>query len=238
MGDSPGPDPRAGRVEQVSDADHDIDLARIYDYRFRGVDPSVRADVWSAIARYVWIRAGRPERVLDPAAGIGEFIAEVPAPERWAVDLVDHGLSQLPGVETRIASVFDVDLPEDYFDLVFVSNLLEHFDGQDAVARFLRSTRRLVRPGGRILVMGPNFRYCMREYFDFADHVVPLTHLSVAEHLHGAGYEVGDVVPKFLPYSFRKRLPASRGLASAYLRLRPLWRIFGKQFLVEGIRID
>jgi hypothetical protein len=30
--------------------------------------------VWSAIGDYVYERLGRPRRVLDPAAGRGEFI--------------------------------------------------------------------------------------------------------------------------------------------------------------------
>ena len=39
-------------------------------------------------------------------------------------------------------------------------------------------------------MIGPNFRYCSREYFDCADHTVILTHVSMAEHLHAAGFEV------------------------------------------------
>jgi hypothetical protein len=60
--------------------------------------------------------------------------------------------------------------------------------------------------------MGPNFRYCAREYFDCADHTLALTHVAVAEHLHAAGFEPVKVVPRYLPYSFRSRLPALRTL--------------------------
>jgi hypothetical protein len=77
---------------------------------------------------------------------------------------------------------------------------------------------------------------CPREYFDCADHVLALTHVAVAEHLHAAGFSVGAVVPRFLPYSFRGRLPASPVLTRAYLRHPVLWRLAGKQFLVTGTR--
>jgi hypothetical protein len=82
--------------------------------------------------------------------------------------------------------------------------------------------------------MGPNFRYCRDEYFDYADHTLPLTHLAIAEHLYAAGFEVAEIVPRFLPYSFRSRFPASPSLTRAYLRTPAAWRLLGKQFLVIG----
>jgi hypothetical protein len=81
-------------------------------------------------------------------------------------------------------------------------------------------------------VLGPNFKYCAREYFDCADHTLALTHVAVAEHLFAAGFEVGEVVPRFLPYSFRGSLPAGPGLIRAYLRTPIAWRFLGKQFLL------
>lgn len=211
-----------------------MNLERLYDYRFKDVDRTSRQQVWQEISRFLWERYGRPSRVLDPAGGLGEFIANVPADERWAVDLVDHGLTKLPGVTVRIASFFDADLPDAHFDLIFVSNLLEHLATPDEVGEFLARARSLLRPGGRVVVMGPNFRYCMGEYFDCADHVLPLTHVSVAEHLYAAGLEPIDVVPRFLPYSFRSRLPASPGLTRRYLDTPLMWKVLGKQFLVAG----
>jgi 2-polyprenyl-3-methyl-5-hydroxy-6-metoxy-1,4-benzoquinol methylase len=213
-----------------------MDLERIYARRFQGVARAKRAAVWSEISQYLFFRFGSPARVLDPAAGFGEFIASIPAAERWAVDQVDHGLSTLEGVHVRIAPITQVDLPAAYFDLIFVSNFLEHLSAPERVADFLTRSLTWLRPGGRIAVLGPNFRYCSREYFDCADHVLPLTHVSVAEHLCGAGYTVEDVVPRFLPYSSRSFLPKSAWLTRAFLRTPPAWWVLGKQFLVTGIR--
>jgi hypothetical protein len=93
-----------------------------------------------------------------------------------------------------------------------------------------------MRPGGVIAVLGPNFRYCAREYFDCADHTVALTHVAVEEHLYAAGFELRRVVPRFLPYSFRGRLPAAPRLVRAYLRMPIAWKVLGKQYLVVGER--
>jgi hypothetical protein len=117
-----------------------------------------------------------------------------------------------------------------------VSNFLEHLAVPGQVAEFLACSLAWLRPGGRIAILGPNFRYCSREYFDCADHVLPLTHISAAEHLCGAGYTLEEVVPRFLPYSSRSLLPKSAWLTRVYLRTPLAWRVLGKQFLVTGFR--
>lgn len=209
-----------------------LNYERLYAYRFRDVDQESRQAVWREIAAYVHGRMGAPQRVLDPAAGRGEFITAVPAAERWAVDLVKQADTEAAGVQTIIADIMDADLPDGYFDGVFLSNFLEHLPSQDAVAGVLGKLRAAMVPGGRIAVIGPNFRYCAREYFDCADHTVILTHVSMAEHLHAAGFSITTVVPRFLPYSFRGLLPPSPQLTGTYLRTPALWRVLGKQFFL------
>jgi SAM-dependent methyltransferase len=209
-----------------------INYERLYDFRFRQVDQRSRQAVWNEIAAVIYERLGRPRRVLDPAGGRGEFLNAIPADERWLVDIVSHRESSMdPGVKVVIGSVFEVALPEHYFDGIFVSNLLEHFPTQDAIAAFLTRMRHALAPNGVLAVMGPNFKYCAPDYFDCADHTLALTHISVQEHLYAAGFRVTDVVPRFLPFSFRSVLPASPILTRTYLRLPVLWRLLGKQFL-------
>jgi len=210
-----------------------LDYSRLYEYRFKDVDQDARQRVWNEIARYLWERLGRPRRVLDPAGGRGEFVNAVPAEERWLVDVVDYPERNTdPAVRIVIGDLFDIDLPDAYFDAVFASNLLEHFRSPEDVARFLDRMRATIAPGGVLALMGPNYKYCADEYFDCADHLLALTHLSVQEHLFAAGYHVREVVPRFLPFSFRSRLPASPALTRLYLRMPALWRIQGKQFLI------
>jgi hypothetical protein len=94
----------------------------------------------------------------------------------------------------------------------------------------------VLAPGGSIAVMGPNFRFCSDEYFDCADHTLIFTHLAIEEHLYAAGFEPSKSVPRYLPYSFRGRLPPSRALTRRYLKTPLAWRLLGKQFLVLGRR--
>ncbi|GMU78911.1 MAG: hypothetical protein AMXMBFR46_17040 [Acidimicrobiia bacterium] len=210
-----------------------IDYERLYEYRFRDVAPESKQGVWDEIAAVVYDWLGRPAKVLDPAAGYGEFVNAIPAPERWVVDMVDYASARRDaGITVVIGDARTVELPEAHFDGVFVSNLLEHLASQDEIGTFLRRIRAAMAPGGRIAVLGPNFKYCAREYFDCADHTIPLTHVSVAEHLYAAGFTIERVVPRFLPYSFNSRLPAWPILTRAYLRFPPAWKVLGKQLLV------
>ncbi len=214
-----------------------MNLERLYEYRFRNVDQRARVEVWREIAAHVYEKLGRPSRMLDPAAGRGEFINAVPADERWAVDLVRYADgTYASGVRAVVSDIFEADLPSDYFDGVFVSNFLEHLSTQRAVSEFLERMHRFTAPGGRIAVLGPNFRYCAAEYFDCADHVLAFTHVAIAEHLYVAGFEPTAVHPRYLPYSFRGRLPPSAALTRRYLRLPAAWRFLGKQFLVVAER--
>ena len=209
----------------------------MYEYRFRGIDQSEREAVWAPIAQFIWERMGRPKRILDAAAGLGEFINSVPAEERWAVDRQAFDAAG-PGSDIRmvVADVMEAELPDDHFDGIFVSNFLEHLRDHEAIDAFLRRMSSKLRPGGRIAVMGPNYRYCSDVYWDFADHYVALTEVAVGEHLYAAGLEPAESIARFLPYSFTGSLPASARLTRLYLRLTPAWRLLGKQFLVIAER--
>ena len=212
-----------------------MNYERLYSYRFRDVDQAGKVGVWKEIAAHVHGLMGRPRRVLDPAAGRGEFLAAIPAEERWAVDEVLYEEAEYSS-DTKVitASIMDAELPEEHFDGVFVSNFLEHLPDQASIAEFLRKIRRSMAPGGRIAIMGPNYRYCSKEYWDCADHYVALTHVAIGEHLYAAGFEPEKTIPRYLPYSFRGILPPSRMLTRRYLQIPFAWKLLGKQFLVIG----
>jgi hypothetical protein len=210
---------------------------RLYSYRFRDIDQASRTAVWSEIAPHVYGLMGSPRKVLDPAAGRGEFIGSIPAPETWAVDEIAYPEASHSPTTTVITSpIMDAELPAGHFDGVFVSNFLEHLRDQEAIATFLERMHSLMSKGGRIAIMGPNYRYCAAEYWDCADHYVALTHVAIAEHLYAAGFEPETTIPRYLPYSFRGILPPSRRLTRIYLRIPLAWRLLGKQFLVIGRR--
>jgi SAM-dependent methyltransferase len=215
-----------------------MDHQALYSFRFRNINQKSRENVWKEISAYISKKSNRPIRVLDPACGKGEFINSCPAREKWAVDIGTDGSELNHEIAFIHGSFFDADLPESYFDLVFLSNILEHMESQSMVNRFLEKAFTLLRPGGIIIVMGPNFKYCARNYFDCADHTVILTHVSVEEHLAATKFDLVQTSARFLPYSFRSKLPTTRCVIRFYLKFKLIWPFFGKQFLVVAKRPD
>lgn len=211
-----------------------MNYERIYEYRFKDIDIKKKNIVWKEIAAFVRELTGNPQKVLDPAGGMCEFINNIDAPEKWTIDLNEAFVEKYAdkSIKKVIGNNLDVELPDEYFDLAFVSNFLEHLSSQEQVGEFLQKLFRSVKPNGFIAVMGPNFKYAFREYFDFADHTVCLSETGAAEHLVGAGFDIDRIYPRFLPLSFRGGLPVNKFLIQSYLKMPFAWRFFGKQFLI------
>jgi hypothetical protein len=211
-----------------------INYERLYEYRFENVEQNARQAVWDVIAADIYARMGRPKVLLDPAAGRCEFLNAVPSAEKWGVDRIIQG-SSTDNVTIVEGDVFDVELPANRFDGVFVSNMLEHLPTPDSIAALLAKLKKSMQAGGRIGILGPNFKFCAKDYFDCADHILPLTHTSVAEHLYAAGFSVQSIEARYLPFSFRGLLPPSPALTRTYLRLPLARRMLGKQFFLVGV---
>jgi SAM-dependent methyltransferase len=214
-----------------------VDLDRLYALRFE--ESSAAKDrLWVEIGRYLqrFVDSGAP--VLDIGCDRGYFIRNVAAAERWASDVRDVGGALPPEVRfvrsdgLALANV----LPPGHFGTVFMSNYLEHLASGDQVVEQLRVAARLVRPGGRVVVLQPNIRLVGPAYWDFIDHKVALTDRSLVEAAESVGLRTQRLIVRFLPYSTLGRLPAQPTLVRWYLRLPPVWRLFGRQTLYVGRR--
>lgn len=123
-------------------------------------------------------------------------------------------------------------LPENSLDLVFTSNFFEHLPDKDCLKRTLQQALRALRPGGRLVALGPNIRLLPGSYWDFWDHYLPLTERSLAEVGALVGFTVENATAATLPYSMSQGFQPSLVAVRIYLALPFLWRFFGKQFLV------
>ncbi|MNN48056.1 hypothetical protein D3C81_1625100 [compost metagenome] len=89
-----------------------------------------------------------------------------------------------------------------------------------------------LNPGGHYLILGPNLRYVPGEYWDFYDHHLGLTHLSLAEALKLSGFQVTTIIDRFLPYTTQGKLPTHPALVQIYLKCPWAWPLLGKQFFL------
>jgi SAM-dependent methyltransferase len=214
------------------------ELERLYERRFPASAADKKDKVWRAIGAHLQRYVPADGRVLDLACDRGDFIRNVEAGEKWASDIRDMS-AELPA-DVRFVQAdglgLDEHLPKGYFDLVFMSNYLEHLLNSRAVIRQLQVCHQLLRPGGRVLVLQPNIRLVGSAYWDFIDHHVPLTEHSLVEAAGTAGFRTKRLITRFLPYSTKSRLPQAGWLVRAYLAFPPAWNVLGRQTLYEGIR--
>jgi SAM-dependent methyltransferase len=213
-------------------------LARLYANRFDAAERTAKSRMWSVLVD-AFLQRHVPENatIVDVAGGYGEFAAHVRAARKIVLDAnpeaQDHAAH---GVEVRTADARHLEQQIDLLgtvDVVFVSNFFEHLTSAGDFLRVLAGCRALLKPGGRILVLQPNFRYCFREYYDFLDHSLPVTDRSMDEALRASGFVVDELVPRFLPFTTKGR-PASPRLLALYLKLPILWRFFGAQMFVRA----
>ena len=211
------------------------DLSSLYRFRFEEAALPGKMRIWQTLCEVFFQRFVEPEStVLDVACGYGEFINNIRARTKLAIDL-NPDTKRFLGrdvalYETRADQMNDIG--SDSVDVAFTSNFLEHLESKLACDAVLREVLRVLRPGGKFIVMGPNIRYLAAEYWDFYDHHLPLSHLSLEEGLAMNGFRVVRNVARFLPYTTRSALPQHPLLVNAYLRVPLAWRILGKQFLL------
>lgn len=214
-------------------------LSSLYQDRHAQEDPAFRARVWGVLCERVFQQYVQPDdTVLDLGAGWCEFINSIRCRHKIAVDLNPDLPMHARDARAVITPAHDLGpISTESVDVVFSSNLLEHMPDKETVLQTLYESNRVLRPGGTIIVVMPNVRYLPGRYWDYFDHMTPLSHLSLAEGMRLAGLHIIRVVPRFVPYVVKSRLiPKSTLILRLYLRLRFLWPILGRQMMVIGRR--
>ena len=194
-----------------------------------------RNKVWQVLCHDFFQQfVGQNDAVLDLGCGYGHFINNIASKARHAMDLNPEGGSCLHPDVKFIAHDCTKHWPfEDaQLDAVFTSNFFEHLSDKNALKLTLEEAFRCLKPGGRLIALGPNIKYLPGEYWDFSDHSLPLTELSLAEVLEAIGFGIERCVPKFLPYTMVNKRETPLFMVRAYLRTPLLWSWYGRQFLV------
>lgn len=215
------------------------ELQSIYEHRFTAM-LQYRNEVWRILASAYFQRYIQPtDAVLDLGCGYGEFINHISCGAKYGMDLNPRSpeflASDVQFLEQDCSTRWD--LPESSLDVVFTSNFFEHLPDKLALRNTLQEAHRCLKPGGRIIALGPNIKYVQGAYWDFWDHFLCLTEMSLGEGLENNGYRVVESHARFLPYSMVNAPRYSVAFVRLYLALPFAWRLFGKQFLVVAERV-
>jgi ubiquinone/menaquinone biosynthesis C-methylase UbiE len=210
-----------------------LDLKATYERRFTP-DLIFRQKMWQTLCRDFFQKyIPKDSTVLEIASGYCEFINNIQAKQKLAIDL-NPDVKQFanPDVKVEVTPATDLSpIASNSVDIAFCSNFFEHLTKPDIV-KTLQETHRVLKPGGKFLVLQPNIRFCGKDYWMFFDHITPLDDRSLTEVLEVNNFEVKETLVRFLPYTTKSRLPKADFLIKLYLKMPLAWRIFGQQTFI------
>ena len=165
-----------------------------YDYDSR------RTVAWKEIIKFLTPFIKSEAVVVDLGAGYCDFINQVQAAKKYAVDYSPE-ISKFtgPGVQAIQAPAWDLSMIQDNsVDVVHASNLFEHFDDIQ-LGKVVSEVNRVLKRGGKIILLQPNFRLQPGRYFDDHTHKKVFNDSSLASFLISNGYKIVLNMPRFLP---------------------------------------
>src|SRR5262249_35146706 len=194
-------------------------LERLYRNRFNA-QTEYRTRVWKILTSRFFSQYVPPDAtVLDLGCGHGEFINNIQCRKKFAMDMNpgvrQHLDSDVIFLEQNCTNSWEI--ADATLDVIFSSNFFEHVPSKQGLNDITADAQRCIRPGGRLIAMGPNIRFVGNSYWDFWDHHLPLTESSIAELLEMHGFRIERSIDRFLPYTMVNRRPVPTACIALYL---------------------
>jgi SAM-dependent methyltransferase len=194
------------------------------------------------LARYLFdryrIKAG--QKLLDIGCGRGEFLGGF-------IDcgVLGHGVDRsrsaekyCPDADLRTADLEKESLPyeDNFFDMIYSKSVIEHFYYPE---RLIQEIYRVLKPGGIVITLCPDWEFNYRIYFEDYTHRTPFMQSSLRDIHLIHGFENIEVERfRQLPVLWgqgRLLLPfaeLTRLLAPGFLRKQSKWVRFSKEIML------
>jgi len=160
-------------------------------------------------------------RLLDLGCGRGEFLRGF-----LRCGMLGYGADQsqaaaqlCPDAEIRIANFENATIPYDdgFFDVVYSKSVLEHFYYPE---RLVREIHRVLKPGGLVITMVPDWEHNYRIYYEDYTHRTPFTLSSLCDIQLIHGFEQVQV-ERFRQLPFLWKMPWLAPLCSLLAMITP-----------------
>jgi SAM-dependent methyltransferase len=210
-------------------------LKNIYKARYKKKDESEKEEIWKVLCQdFLQKFINKNSIVLDAAAGHCEFINNIKAGRKYACD-IDDRISQYaaPDVKVVISDARKLHTKiRGKVDVVFMGCLLEHLPSKQAIIDLFKSLKKVLKEDGKLIILNPNIRFSTANYWDYFDHLIPVSDRSIIEVLEALNYRIELCIPGFVPNTIKDRLPKHPLLVKIYLHLPFLYPIFGRQMFI------
>ncbi len=189
-----------------------------------------RKIVWKAICNYLSRFFPADAVVLEIGSGYCDFINQVRASKKIAVDINPLAGNYCDNdVEFIHSDILNIDFLPGSVGVVMASNFLEHLNDHE-IGIVLDKVSKWLTVKGKLILIQPNYKYAWRDYWDDYTHLRAFSHIGLSGLLKSKGFSIVRVEKKFLPFSFNSVLPKTYFLTWLYLKIRI--RPFAKQMLI------
>ncbi len=216
------------------------DLQSLYANRFSEFAEERKNKIWIEICNYLrkFIQKDS-DIIVDVAAGYCDFINNIGiGSQKFAMDLNPDVAKYAAKDVMPIIGDVEKSMEEKFspcsVSLFFMSNFLEHITKQK-IHSLLQEEYKLLKADGKgqLLILTPNIKYVGGKYWDFFDHITPLTENALVEEAESLGFKKELVIKKFLPFTTKSHLPQAPWIVRLYCMLMPISGLFfGEQSLL------
>jgi ubiquinone/menaquinone biosynthesis C-methylase UbiE len=179
------------------------------------------------LAQYLFSRYGinTGQKLLDIGCGRGEFLQGFIncGCKGFGVDRSSMAQKYCPQADLRVVDLESSQLPFDdnFFDVVYSKSVIEHFYFPE---KLVKEMYRVLKPGGILLTLCPDWEFNYRIYFEDYTHRTPFMQSSLHDIQLIHGFEKINV-ERF------RQLPILWGNGKMLTPLAEMTRVFSPRFL-------
>lgn len=200
------------------------------------------------LIRYLFKKANlkKNQKILELGCGRGDFINEFKKKglQTYGIDISDYSTKFFPKLNFSKVDLTKNKLPfkDDYFDAIYSKSFIEHFYYPEKI---FQEAYRVLKPGGVIITLTPEWKYIYKSFYDDYTHRVPFTKQSLRD-IHDMNNFEKISVESFiqLPLVFEKKFFSkffyvlsflTRLFIPDYFRMKNKWIRFSKELMLLSI---